>query len=54
MWKVMKDVYTNVKAQVLYAGSLSRKINVAGHRARSNSCAIYVQSICQWAFMCAN
>ena len=22
MWKVMKDLYTNVKAQVLYAGSL--------------------------------
>ena len=29
MWKVMKDLYTNVKAQVLYAGSLSRKINVS-------------------------
>ena len=28
MWKVMKDLYTNVKAQVLYAGSLSRKINM--------------------------
>ena len=25
----MKDLYTNVKAQVLYAGSLSRKINVS-------------------------
>ena len=29
MWKVMKDLYTNVKAQVLYAGSLSRKIDVS-------------------------
>ena len=29
MWKVMKDLYTDVKAQVLYAGSLSRKINVS-------------------------
>ena len=29
MWKVMKDLYTNVKAQVLYAGSLSGKINVS-------------------------
>ena len=29
MWKVMKDLYTNVKVQVLYAGSLSRKINVS-------------------------
>ena len=27
MWKVMKDLYTNVKAQDLYAGSLSRKNN---------------------------
>ena len=25
----MKDLYTNVKAQVLYAGSLSGKINVS-------------------------
>ena len=29
MWEVMKDLYTNVKAQVLYAGSLSGKINVS-------------------------
>ena len=29
MWKVIKDLYTDVKAQVLYAGSLSRKIYVS-------------------------
>ena len=29
MWKVIKDLYTNVKAQVLYAGSLSRKTDVS-------------------------
>ena len=29
MWMVIKDLYTNVKAQVLYAGSLSRKIDVS-------------------------
>ena len=29
MWKVIKDLYTNVKAQILYAGSLSRKIDVS-------------------------
>ena len=29
IWKVMKDLYTNVKALVLYAGSLSRKRNVS-------------------------
>ena len=29
MWKVMKDLYTIVKAQVLYVGSFSGKINVS-------------------------
>ena len=29
MWKVIKDLYTNAKAQALYAGSLSRKIDVS-------------------------
>ena len=29
MWKVMNNMYTNVKAQVLHAGSLSGKINVS-------------------------
>ena len=29
IWKVMKDLYTNVEAQVLYAGSLSGKMNVS-------------------------
>ena len=28
MWQVLKDLYTNVKAEVLYAGSLSGIINV--------------------------
>ena len=28
MWKVMKDLYTDVKAQVLYVGFSRRKINV--------------------------
>ena len=28
MWKVIKDLYTDVKTQVKYAGSLSRKIDV--------------------------
>ena len=27
--EVMKDLYANVKAQVLYEGTLSRKIDVA-------------------------
>ena len=29
MWKVIKDLYTNAKVQALYAGSLSRKIDVS-------------------------
>ena len=29
MWKVRKDLYTNIKAQILYAGSLSGKIDVS-------------------------
>ena len=28
MWLVIKDLYTNVKAKVLYAGALSRKIDI--------------------------
>ena len=42
IWKVIKDLYTNVKAKVLYAGSLSRKIDVS-----QGKVPIYVQSICQ-------
>ena len=29
MWKVMNDLCTNIKAQILYVGSLSGKINVS-------------------------
>ena len=28
MWLVIKDLYTNVKAKVLYAGALSRKVDI--------------------------
>ena len=28
MWLVIKDLYTNVKAKVLYAGALSREIDI--------------------------
>ena len=28
MWFVIKDLYTNVKAKVLYAGALSREIDI--------------------------
>ena len=51
MWKVMKDLYTNVKAQVLYAGSLSRKINVSqgtgqGRILEPFSYKVYVNGYC--------
>ena len=29
MWLALRDLYTNVKAQVFYEGSLSRKINLS-------------------------
>ena len=29
MWLVIKDLYTGVKAQVLYSGSLSRQFSVS-------------------------
>ena len=29
MWLAIKDLYTNVKAKVLYAGSLSREIDIS-------------------------
>ena len=29
MWLAMKDLYTGVKAQVLYSGSLSRQFSVS-------------------------
>ena len=28
MWLVIKDLYTNVKSKVLYAGALSREIDI--------------------------
>ena len=51
MWKVMKDLYTNVKAQVLYAGSLSGKINVSQGTGQGRIIApfmykVYVNGLC--------
>ena len=53
MWKVIEDLYTNVKAQVLYAGSLSRKIDVSQGTVEflRHLCTKY---ICQWTFVCVN
>ena len=55
MWKVIKNPYTNVKAQVLYAGSLSRKIDVSQGTGQGRILAPFMyKSICQWAIVCAN
>ena len=45
-------LYPNVKPKSCTQDLCLEKLMC--HRARSNSCAIYVQSICQWAFMCVN
>ena len=42
MWLVIRNLYTGVKAQVLYSGSFSRKCYFA---AGENSCSVYVQSV---------
>ena len=47
MWQAIKDLNTNVKAQVFYEGSLSRKIDgITGYRTGSHFSSIYVQSVC--------
>ena len=45
MWKMMKDLYTNVKAQVLYAESLSRKINVSQGTGQSRILAPFMYKV---------
>ena len=45
MWKVMKDLYTNVKAQVLYAESLSRKVNVSPGTGQSRILAPFMYKV---------
>ena len=45
MWKVMKDLYTNVKAQVLYAGYLSGKINVLKGTRQGRILALFMYEI---------
>ena len=45
MWKVIKDLYTNVKAQVLYAGSLSRKIDVSQGNGQGRTLAPFMYKV---------
>ena len=52
MWKVMKDLYTNVNAQVLYAGSLSRKINVSQGTGRGRILAPFIYKVYVKGLLC--
>ena len=47
MWLTIKDLYTDVKAQVLYSGSLSRqfKVSQGTYRSGENTCPFYVQGL---------
>ena len=46
MWLVTRNLYTGVKAHVLYPGSLSRKFDILqGTGQGENSCSVYVQSV---------
>ena len=45
MWKVMKDLYTYVKAQVFYAESLSRKINVSQGTGQGRILALFMYKV---------
>ena len=44
MWLANKDLYTNVKARVLYSGSLSRMFGISQGRAKENFTTVYIQS----------
>ena len=51
MWLAIKDLYTNVKARVLYSGSLSRMFDISqGTGARENFSTVYVQSLHKQSF----
>ena len=43
MWIAFKDLYTGVRAQVLYSGSLSKTFDIS-----QGTCSFHVQSLHQW------
>ena len=49
MWLVIKDLYTNYKAKMLYAGHCPGKLIFTGHRTRKNSAPftykVYINSL---------
>ena len=55
IWKVIKDLYTKVKAEVLYAGSLSGKIDVSKGTGPCRILAPFMYKVFgKWPLMCAN
>ena len=52
MWKVMKDLYTDVKAKVLYAGSLFRKINVSQGTGQGRILAPFMHKVSVNGLLC--
>ena len=52
MWKVVEDLYTNVKAQVLYAGSLSRKIDVSQGKGQGRIFAPFMYKVYVNGLLC--
>ena len=51
MWLAIRDLYTNVKSQVFYEGSLSKKIDVSQGTGQGRILAPFmykarVQSVC--------
>ena len=45
-WLVLKDLYTDVNAKVLFSGHLSRSLSIfSGYWAGENSCTFYIQGI---------
>ena len=52
MWKNMKDLYTNVKAQVLYPGSLSGKIIVSQGTGQGRILAPFMHKVYANGILC--
>ena len=45
MWLTIKDLYTDVKAQVLYSGSLSRQFKVSQGTGQGRILASYMYKV---------
>ena len=45
MWSAIKDLYTGVKAQVLYSGSLSRSFGVSQGTGQGRILALFMYKV---------